>query len=73
MYSSHSSDHQRGDSGRDDSPLSSIGRSVIDIKKGHLSLFVDMGRRVFGIIDMIDQIYNSNYSTTDIYTSTHKI
>ena len=25
MYSSHSSDHGRGDSGRDDSPLSSMG------------------------------------------------
>ena len=25
MYSSHSSDHRRGDSGRDDSPLSSMG------------------------------------------------
>ena len=41
---------------------------VIYIKKGNLSLFVDMGHRVFGVIDMIDQIYNSNYSTTDIYT-----
>ena len=50
-----------------------IGRSVIDINKGHLSLFVDMGHRVFGVIDMIDQIYDSNYSSTDIYTSTHKI
>ena len=73
LYSSHSSDHQCGDSGRDDSPLSSIGRNVIDIKKGHLYLFVDMGRTVFGVIDMIHQIYNSIYSTTDIYTSTHKI
>ena len=25
LYSSHSSDHRRGDSGRDDSPLSSMG------------------------------------------------
>ena len=25
FYSSHSSDHRRGDSGRDDSPLSSVG------------------------------------------------
>ena len=68
MYSSHSSGHRHGDSGRDDSPLLSINRSVIDIKKGHLSLFVDMGRGVFGVIDMIDQIYDSNYSMTDIYT-----
>ena len=73
LYSSHSSDHQRGDSGRDDSPLSSIGHIVIDIKKGHLSLFVDMGHGVFGFIDMIDEIYESYYSSTDIYTSTHKI
>ena len=68
LYSSHSSDHRRGDSGRDDSPLSSIGHIVIDIKKGHLSLFVEMGHGVFGVIDMIDQIYDSNCSTTDIYT-----
>ena len=25
LYNSHSSDHQQGDSGRDDSPLSSLG------------------------------------------------
>ena len=37
-------------------------------EKGHLYSFVDMGRRVIGVIDMIDHIYNSNYSTTDIYT-----
>ena len=34
------------------------------LKKGHLG----MGHRVIGVIDMFDHIYNSNNSTTDIYT-----
>ena len=28
LYISHSSDHRRGDSGRDDSPLSSVGERL---------------------------------------------
>ena len=27
-----------------------------------------MGYKIFGAIDMINQMYNSNYSMTDIYT-----
>ena len=38
------------------------------LKKGHLYSFVDMGHKVIGVIDMIDHIYISNYSMTDIYT-----
>ena len=35
---------------------------------GHLYSFVDMGHRLIGVIDMIDHIYDSNYSMTNIYT-----
>ena len=36
-------------------------------EKDHLYSFVDMGLKVIGFIDMIDHIYNSNYSATNIY------
>ena len=37
-------------------------------EKGHLYSFVNMGPIVIGFIDMIDHVYNSNYSATNIYT-----
>ena len=38
-----------------------------------LGVFVEIGLGVLGFIDMIDQIYDSYYSSTHIYRSTHKI
>ena len=38
-----------------------------------LGVFVEMGLGVLGVIDIFDQIYDSYYSSTHIYRSTHKI
>ena len=51
-----------------------MGLRVLDmIDQMDLGVFVEMGLGALGVIDMIDQIYDSYYSSTRIYRSTHKI
>ena len=51
-----------------------MGLGVLDmIDQMGLGIFVEMGLGVLGVIDMIDRIYDSYYSSTRIYRSTHVV